>query len=137
MTEEDRKQLKSNREWIWVELYITIIREEETNDILRTTFRKEDFVCCLGGDEFCIFAKNLEDKELVIRRAIELGKQGRRCYTSPKGDIKVNVSFSIGVVIINNGNKTSYEELYEQADQALYQAKERGRNTYALKEEDL
>ena len=220
LTEEDRKQLKSNREWIWVELHITIIREEETNDILtyisltnidnemtekeqladaairdsltgllnrsgleqllkahllsvpnggtlfmidmdyfksvndklghpvgdkvlkdaanilRSIFREEDFVCRLGGDEFCVFAKNLENKELVIERAKELEKQGRRCYTSSKGDITVNVSFSIGVVIIKNGNKISYEELYEQADQVLYQAKERGRNTYVLKGEE-
>ena len=108
---------------------------KDTADILRSVFRDGDYICRLGGDEFCVFARNLEDKNIVITRARELGKRGRRTYTSEAGNIHVSVSFSIGVAISQNGKKTTYEELYEQADQMLYKAKEKGRDCYVIREE--
>lgn len=107
---------------------------KDTADILRSVFREGDYICRLGGDEFCVFARNLEDRNIVLNRAKELGKRGRRTYTSEAGDISVTVSFSIGISITENGKDITYEELYEQADQMLYQAKEKGRDCYVLRE---
>ncbi len=38
---------------------------------------------------------------------------------------------SVGIAVVPLGGET-YEELYKNADQALYEAKESGRDTYRL-----
>lgn len=107
---------------------------KDTADILRSVFRDRDFLCRLGGDEFCVFTPNLEDREIIIKRGEILSEQGRRTYSSPDGKINVTVSFSIGIAIHHSQHLISYEKLYEHADLVLYQAKEAGRNTYRIKE---
>ena len=86
----------------------------------------------MGGDEFCVFAKHLEEESLVENRAQHPGTLGRRTYTSQAGDIRVSVSFSIGITISHSGNNTTYEQLYERAERMLYQAKENGRDGYVI-----
>lgn len=109
---------------------------KDTARILESTFRGGDLICRLGGDEFCVFAKHLEEEGLAEKRAQDLRSLGRRIYTSEAGDIRVSVSFSIGVTISHSGNDTTYEELYERADRMLYQAKENGRDGYVIEAVD-
>lgn len=75
-------------------------------------------------------------ESLVENRAQHPGTLGRRTYTSQAGDIRVSVSFSIGVTISHSGNNTTYEQLYERADRMLYQAKENGRDGYVIERVD-
>ena len=78
---------------------------KDTARILESVFREGDLICRLGGDEFCVFAKHLEEESLVENRTQHLGTLGRRTYTSQAGDIRVSVSFSIRVTISHSGNK--------------------------------
>jgi len=88
--------------------------------VLMANCRAEDFVARFGGEEFvmllshcdCDFAKT---KAEAVRQAIEDSK--------PHG---LAVTASIGVAALTEG--IDFEGLFEQADKAVYDAKEAGRN---------
>ena len=97
-----------------------------------------------GGEEFCLVfegvatkeaerlsneaRKELEKTEFVlrshVRRKTEDGKKNRGSTSSGK---KVGVTVSIGIAA-KNGRLQTYEQVLKQADKALYQAKDSGRN---------
>ncbi len=100
---------------------------------LRAEFRVNDIVGRTGGDEFTIFLKDLKDDNLLKSEANRvLGifknfKVGE--YT------KYFATASIGVSIYPQ-DADSFEGLYKAADQALYKAKNRGKNQMAFYKED-
>ena len=101
---------------------------------LRAEFRVNDIVGRTGGDEFTIFLKDLKDDNLLKSEANRvLGifknfKVGE--YT------KYFATASIGVSIYPQ-DADSFEGLYKAADQALYKAKNRGKNQMAFYKEDF
>lgn len=99
-------------------------------EILKGVFREEDIIGRLGGDEFCVFAPELNDERLICQRAEFLNSQGRQTLMAEDGE-EISLSVSIGIAVAPGGGET-YEELYKNADQALYDAKESGRDTYRL-----
>ena len=105
---------------------------KQAADILTGFFREKDMIFRLGGDEFCVFAQNFTNVDLVCKRAEELNKRGRMVRTSEDGSKRVETSFSIGIVICKEEQGLSYDQLYHRADLALYEAKEAGRNTFRL-----
>lgn len=100
---------------------------------LRSEFRVNDIVGRTGGDEFTIFLKDLKDENLLKSEANRvLGifknfKVGE--YT------KYFATASIGVSIYPQ-DADSFEGLYKAADQALYKAKNRGKNQMAFYNEE-
>ncbi len=100
---------------------------------LRAEFRVNDIVGRTGGDEFTIFLKDLKDDNLLKSEANRvLGifknfKVGE--YT------KYFATASIGVSIYPQ-DADSFEGLYKAADQALYKAKNRGKNQMAFYKEE-
>ncbi len=80
-----------------------------------------------GGEEFAIFAR--ENDEARVAKALDTVRDEIACGFSI-GDQPLRVSVSIGVVMLD----TSYEygEVLRQADKALYQAKQQGRNRVML-----
>lgn len=97
-------------------------------EILTGTFRSGDYICRIGGDEFCAFAKGFTDTNLIKQRAESLNAMGRKIFTLDDGS-EINVSFSIGIAIAPD-DATDFKELYKHADSALYKAKESGRDCY-------
>lgn len=86
----------------------------------------------MGGEEFAgIFEVD------TPANSIELANAFKQCVESMKIEHKKNaislyVTVSIGVVC-QPANKVSEDELYRQADELLYQAKEKGRNQVVSK----
>lgn len=107
---------------------------KDVAEILNNTFRNNDLICRIGGDEFCAFAKGLTDMELIIQRAKTLNETGRKIFETPEGG-EVRVSFSIGIAVISDGEKDS-KQLYKNADSALYNAKESGRDCFRVYSQD-
>ncbi len=96
---------------------------------LIATCRKGDFVCRLGGEEFIMILPHCDSMN-ARHKAEEL----RACIAdlNPGG---VFVTASIGVATLNDSHGHDFDLLYKQADEAVYIAKERGRNqvcNYAL-----
>ncbi|WP_442683761.1 bifunctional diguanylate cyclase/phosphodiesterase [Stenotrophomonas sp. JC08] len=96
---------------------------------LREAARPDDIIVRLGGDEFCVLFHNLgaTPKE-SIARATDIGERihNALAQTYRLGNTEVNVTSSIGITMICSGLDAS--ELIQRADQALYKAKENGRD---------
>ena len=96
---------------------------------LRHTFRAGDTLCRLGGDEFLVYSPGLRDTRSVANKAEQLVAQC--AHTVERDGRSVCVSVSVGVALFPDHGQ-HYEELNKKADQALYWAKEAGRNGYRL-----
>ena len=97
-------------------------------EILINHFRKYDIVCRLGGDEFVVFIQRIPI-EVLDRVLTSLLKKMELDYE--RGDVKVSITISAGVALVPEHGNT-FEELYEKADQALYQVKNTTRNAYKI-----
>lgn len=84
-------------------------------------FRSRDYVARIGGDEFAVIMTNCPKKQQsVIYNKVSFINQSLQ---NPKDDLP-KVSLSVGVAFSDKGFP---EELYSQADKALYKVKENGR----------
>ena len=90
-----------------------------TAAILNRSFRSSDIIARLGGDEFTVLVTDLNaNKEDAITRLNENLKAYNAVET--RGH---KLSFSIGVATLEPERMTCFEELLEQADQAMYEQK--------------
>ncbi len=92
---------------------------------LTALVRKSDTVARLGGDEFTVIISDLDDF-LQIERLVESSLEQLSAPYDLDGNIAF-VSASIGITIYPNDG-SNVEELLKNADTAMYQAKESGRN---------
>ena len=95
--------------------------------LMREHFRREtDRLSRFGGEEFVIFA-SYEDRN-EIRNRLETFRKAVQKSCSVCGEHEVNLTISIGLATGIPGPDDSPAEFLRQADQALYQAKQNGRN---------
>lgn len=96
---------------------------------LKAHFRESDIVGRIGGDEFVVFVKNFVDEKTIFSKCDELLKDFD--YICKYNGKECQVTLSIGVSIYP-GHGTTYDELYKNADIALYNSKNSGRNQYTF-----
>jgi diguanylate cyclase (GGDEF)-like protein/PAS domain S-box-containing protein len=91
----------------------------QTAAILNHSFRSSDIIARLGGDEFTVLVTDLNaSKEDAIARLNENLKAYNASETRNH-----KLSFSIGVATLEPERMACFEELLEQADQAMYEQK--------------
>ena len=95
--------------------------------ILNEQSRNTDIACRCGGEEFAIICP-----ETAIDSAATLAERVRKAIEEKEiflDEIPLKVTISVGVAeyLWENGEKTS-TDIFEVADQALYQSKHEGRN---------
>ncbi len=101
---------------------------KEAADRLNSCVRETDTVARLGGDEFTIILNELDDLSTVERVACSiLSKLAEPFHLGSK---IAYISVSIGVTLYPE-DATSIEALLKNADQAMYAAKNKGRNRYS------
>ena len=96
---------------------------------LRGALRQSDTAARLGGDEFVVLIEDLHSREVVAATAAEFSAEKLRLALAEPYVIEGSVyhfSASIGVTLFS-GSEDS-EMLLRQADMALYQAKDAGRD---------
>lgn len=97
--------------------------------IIRKRMRETDIAARYGGEEFAIILTNTDSKGARIF-AEDLRKDVGKAEFPVDGKV-LNMSISLGVASLP-GDAKSKEELVERADQALYRAKQSGRNRSVL-----
>ncbi|GGK12728.1 putative signaling protein [Pilimelia terevasa] len=95
--------------------------------------RAEDLVCRIGGDEFVLALASHAPAKLAESLAARIVAEFARPFPLSVGDVVVTPS--IGVVRAAGG--TEALALLRDADIAMYQAKDAGRNSFALFDQKL
>jgi len=90
--------------------------------------RESDTVARLGGDEFTIILAELDDRSSVERIATAILNALARPFEL--GDDTAYVSASIGITV-DPDDATTLEAMLKNADQAMYVAKNSGRNRFS------
>jgi diguanylate cyclase (GGDEF)-like protein len=96
---------------------------------MNETLRKSDTLARFGGDEFVAVLVGLakvEDCEPLLERLLLAASE-----PVTVGDVVFNVSASIGVTLYPQ-DSVNADQLMRHADQAMYAAKESGKNRYQL-----
>ena len=102
----------------------------KVSESLKTMVSDKGITCRLGGDEFTIVLIDINDIDIIKDIA-------ERILTSIKNiklkiDPSFSVSVSIGIHYIKDYKNISFESLYNLADDALYKAKEKGKDRYFI-----
>lgn len=102
-------------------------------DNLRNICRETDIVARLGGDEFAVILTDLEDPAsayLPAEKIIEALSRPMKVLGQT-----VQIGASIGIAFLP-GDADNMSDLTTLADDALYAAKDAGRNTYRVHQKD-
>ena len=90
-------------------------------------FRKDDIIGRIGGDEFVIYMRNIESKEIASARVKNLIENVR---SLPFEEMNGNhVTISVGIAFVPEAGNC-YMDLYKNADTALYETKQNGKDGY-------
>ncbi len=98
--------------------------------IMSKNIRQTDILLRIGGEEFAVIMPNVRHQiaENVMER-LRLDIENSTISVNSK---ELRVSVSVGIAVREPNKLISAEQLYKQADLALYQAKETGRNKVVL-----
>jgi len=91
-------------------------------NILRETFRQNDLIARVGGDEFVVLGIIGEEnhKEIIIKRLLEKVEE-----FNSKGLRPYKISLSVGTAIYDPTEPISLEDLIQKADELMYEEKRR------------
>ncbi|MBW8329550.1 MAG: diguanylate cyclase [Thiobacillus sp.] len=101
---------------------------------LRTSARREDSVCRIGGEEFLVICPNTD-----LKSAMQSAERLRANLSAKRiviGQTEQTLTVSIGVATRESGTP-DMDALVSIADQALYAAKEAGRNRACTRQQSL
>lgn len=99
---------------------------------IRKLFRNQDIIARIGGDEFLVLMRGISDRNLVESRCQRLITALRHIFQNQKN--RLPISCSVGVAMSPDHGRTYYE-LFNRADQALYWAKEKGKDGFVFYDE--
>lgn len=97
-------------------------------------YRAEDTVSRIGGDEFLVFMPNIKKERVAEQRAADM--IGALQDLLRVKDLDIPFSCTIGLSF-SRGSKDDFQTLFEQADRALYRAKEAGKNRYLCYRDEM
>lgn len=97
--------------------------------LLKSQIEESDTIARIGGDEFVVLLQDANSKENIIKIANKLLHilEGQHIINSHQ----LYITTSIGIAIYPD-NAMSMEELITNADTAMYDAKQDGRNNYKI-----
>lgn len=125
--QDDFKQINDNYGHVCGDFVL-----ERTAKLLLEVFYKDSIIGRLGGDEFCVFFKEVKDKKELVY-FVNTFQRRMQENISFEG-VEIKVTCSVGAAIApENGN--NWESLYPNADISLYEAKEDGKNCFKMFEQ--
>ncbi|VEF46098.1 PAS/PAC sensor-containing diguanylate cyclase [Bacillus freudenreichii] len=99
-------------------------------DTLAKGVRKNDIVCRIGGEEFCIILPNTNKEEAIslAKRLCKKVLELKVHHSTSDASTYVTVSIGVSTASSEGSIHVDQEKLFLLADQALYNSKKRGRN---------
>jgi diguanylate cyclase (GGDEF)-like protein/PAS domain S-box-containing protein len=97
---------------------------------METILRASDLLARFGGEEFVILMPETDGQEVQIAAGRILRAISKKPF--PIEDTWVTITVSIGCTTLNLNRRLPLDELLIKADQALYQAKRRGRDQVSV-----
>lgn len=99
--------------------------------LIKTYFRKNDIAGRIGGEEFAVVLKDASLEE--AKKKAELFREVIADRKIIYEEQEISITVSIGVAAIHNAAKNIYNigDILKMADNALYNAKAKGRNSVA------
>lgn len=94
-------------------------------------FRTSDIKGRIGGDEFMVLVKNIDEMGFIVDKAKTICK----IFEDKNESKHIKVSTCIGIALYDKDGD-SYEELYEAADKALYACKNLEKGTFAFYDDE-
>ena len=99
---------------------------------LKNSVRSTDFIARYGGEEFVVILKDIDEKN-AEKTGEKIRENVKKIQVSK---IEEPITISIGIAMFPKHSQFK-EELIEKADQALYNAKEKGKNKTVVWNADL
>lgn len=96
-------------------------------EVLGRSTRNTDILCRFGGDEFAVILRRIGSKETVLKK----GEAICREFHAVQLRNGIQTSCSCGIAM-SNQEELAFAQLLEQADKALYRAKQEGKGTCRL-----
>lgn len=103
----------------------------EVAEELKKAFRDMDIVGRIGGDEFMVFIRHVEDITVIREKAEHIAEAAAKSSWTVEG--LPDITMSIGCSRYP-ADGTNFTELYEKADKALYKTKRSGKNGFTVYE---
>ena len=97
---------------------------------MKKALREGDTLARIGGDEFVVVLDDLEDTHASIQTLERLLKAASEPIHS--GHLKLQASASLGVTLYPQEQEVQADQLLRQADQAMYNAKQEGKNRFSF-----
>lgn len=107
---------------------------QEAAKRLNRSIQGSDTVVRMGGDEFVILFTDVADKPSGIQMAERVVKSFQQPFYI--GNLQLRVTTSMGLAFADFPN-ASETDLLKRADMAMYEAKEKGKNQYAVYTEEM
>lgn len=97
-------------------------------EAMSRSFRKSDIMGRIGGDEFCVYMPDIPSADFAVSKCREFMESVKQLtHEQP-------VTVSIGLALLKD--EKSYEDLFVNADKALYEAKKKGGSQIRLASRD-
>lgn len=107
---------------------------QQTTTRISEIFRNQDTLARLGGDEFVILVEDVSDEYHLINQAERLLKTFSTPFLVNEHELHITTSLGITMFPDDGGNPGT---LIKNADMAMYQAKEEGRNGYHMFRQEM
>lgn len=95
------------------DLYLTTVARA-----FRHSFRKEDILCRIGGDEFAVILQHCGEA-MTVQRMEEV----RALLRKEQESVGFAMDLSYGITVVQSGETLSWGELLNQADEKMYRQK--------------
>ena len=97
----------------------------KASDSIFGNFRSQDYICRIGGDEIAVIMVNADTRlsKLITKKVRKINET---LLNTSEEDNLPHISVSVGVAFGDDG--ITKNDIFKRADEALYTAKEKGRN---------